>query len=512
MTHSLDKLRRSAKDLRRSALNGDAAAQNRIAAQLDPPPELDRLRHADCLHVVAREAGYPSWPQLKLSIETLGLDRAARLQRLKIAIAHGQTGVAKSLLDDTPDLAKGVFGLEVAIYDREAVARALDRDPGLATRLAGPVRPIVHLARSRMIHVWPDRAEDMMAIAEMLLVHGADVNDAQPQEGTDHGLPVLYLAIGHADNMTLGKWLLDHGAEPNDGESLYHATELGHHEGLRLLLAAGARPSGTNALLRAIDFDDVQAVSLLLEAGADPNEYDARVIGGEPPFVIPVLHQLARRGASAELCERLLGAGANPRAEWQGASAHAYAQVFGHADLARMIAEAGGTVDLTREETLLAGAARGDVPAGEYINPERLAPAYRDILRDLVSLPGRLDHMKALVALGVEYDRPDEMGLPPVQIAGWEGLPATLGWLISLRPDLTRVNGYGGTLLTTILHGSENAPARPDRDHIECLRLVLDHGVALPRQAIEFAGDPEVAAFLSDWAEAHPGQVVEGVA
>jgi hypothetical protein len=118
--------------------------------------------------------------------------------------------------------------------------------------------------------------------------------------------------------------------------------------------------------------------------------------------------------------------------------------------------------------------------------------------------------MKALVALGVEYDRPDEMGLPPVQIAGWEGLPDVLGWLISLRPDLTRVNGYGGTLLTTILHGSENASSHADRDHVECLRLVLEHGLALPRQAITFAGDPEISAFLADWAEAHPGQVVEG--
>lgn len=511
MTQSLDKLRRQAKDLRKAARDGDPVARARISAQLEPPPAPENLRHADCLHVVAREAGYLSWPQLKLSVETLGLDRAARLQRLKIALAHGQTDVATSLLDDTPDLAKGVFELEVALYDRVAVAEALARDPRLATRPAGPVRPMVHLARSRMIQVWPDRTDDMLVVAEMLLAHGADVNDAQPQEGTEHGLPVLYLAIGHADNMALGQWLLDHGANPNDGESLYHATELGHHEGLRMLIAAGARPAGTNALLRAIDFDDVQAVSLLLEAGADPDEYDPRHIGEEPPVVIPVLHQLARRSASAALCRLLLAAGADPRAVWHGVSAHAYAQIFGHSDLAAMIADAGGAVTLTREEMLLAGAARGHVPEGDYIDPARLAPACRDILRDLVPLPGRLDHMKALVALGVEYDRPDEMGLPPVQIAGWEGLPEALGWLISLRPDLTRVNGYGGTLLTTILHGSENAPPRSDRDHIECLRLVLEHGLALPRQATEFAGDPEIASFLSDWAEAHPGQVVEGL-
>jgi hypothetical protein len=85
-----------------------------------------------------------------------------------------------------------------------------------------------------------------------------------------------------------------------------------------------------------------------------------------------------------------------------------------------------------------------------------------------------------------------------------------MGWLMSLRPDLSHLNAYGGTLLTTIIHGSENAPPRSDRDHIACLRLALEHGVTLPRKAIEFAGDPAVAEFLADWAAAYPGQVVEG--
>jgi hypothetical protein len=125
-------------------------------------------------------------------------------------------------------------------------------------------------------------------------------------------------------------------------------------------------------------------------------------------------------------------------------------------------------------------------------------------------LPGRLDHVRRLVALGLDYDRPDAEGLTPVQVAGWEGLPEAMGYLLGLRPDLTHVNGYGGTLLTTIIHGSENCPDRARRDHVECLRRALIHGVALPRQAIAFAGEPEVAAFLADWAEARPGQVVDG--
>jgi hypothetical protein len=74
---------------------------------------------------------------------------------------------------------------------------------------------------------------------------------------------------------------------------------------------------------------------------------------------------------------------------------------------------------------------------------------------------------------------------------------------------LTHVNGYGGTLLSTIIHGSENNPTREGRDYEGCLRLALEAGVALPRRAAQFAGDPALAAFLEDWAEAHPEQVVE---
>ena len=73
----------------------------------------------------------------------------------------------------------------------------------------------------------------------------------------------------------------------NDGESLYHSTELGDADGLRLLLARGADPKGTNTLLRAMDFDNAM-VGLLLDAGADPN-------GSSTPGY-NALHHAALRG------------------------------------------------------------------------------------------------------------------------------------------------------------------------------------------------------------------------
>ncbi|MEC7963696.1 MAG: hypothetical protein VX201_10525, partial [Pseudomonadota bacterium] len=205
---SLDKLRRAAKGLRKDHEAGVPHALERL--RVHPPRSDDAaLRHADYLHVIAREQNFASWPALKLAAETMGLDRAARQQRLKLALANGQTVVVQHLLQETPDLVEGLLGCAIALYDVEAVRAALWDDPAAATKQLGPRSPMVHLCFSKMIHVWPEREAAMLEIAEMLRAGGADVNDALPgPEG--HGLSVLYGALGHADNMVLAQWLLDH--------------------------------------------------------------------------------------------------------------------------------------------------------------------------------------------------------------------------------------------------------------------------------------------------------------
>ncbi len=505
---SLDALRLDAKRLHRAYTARDVSAVQRVR-QHPPRADLTTLRRADFLFVVAQENGFASWPKLKLAAETMGLDRAARQQRLKLALAHGQNAVVGHLLAETPDLAEGLFGLQCALYDRAAVEAALARDPGLAVQTLGPKRPILHLAFSRWIHQRPELEADMLAVADMLLAHGADVNDGYPfAERDDHLLSALYGAIGHANNMVLGRWLLEKGANPNDGESLYHATELGHHEGLRMLLEAGADPRGTNALLRAMDFHDHVAVGMLLAHGAQADDFNDAEIGGEQPWVVPALHQAARRGCDAQMVELLMEAGADPARVYKGANAYAYARVFGNHAVSTAIEARGGKGPLTPEETLLAQAADGQDSPGRYVDPDKLPEAYRHILREILHLPGRLPHLQRLVALGMPWDTPDDLGLTPVQVAGWEGLPEIMAYFLRLRPDLSHVNNYGGTLLTTILHGSENAPDPDTRDHVGCLELALEHGVALPRAAIGFAGRDDIRGFLEDWAEARPGQVV----
>lgn len=505
---SLDQLRLEAKQLHRAYMAGEPRAIERLRQR---PPRRDdtALKRADFLHVVARENGFESWPRLKHAAETLGLDRAAKIQRLKIALYHGQNTVVSTLLEDTPDLADGHFALQVALYELEAVQSALAENPSLATQNFGPRRPILHLAFSKWIHAWPDQRDNMLSIAELLVANGADVNDGFAHEpGSGHRLSALYGAIGHANNMALGQWLLDHGANPNDNESLYHATELGHHQGLEMLLRAGADPTGTNALLRAMDFHDHKAVEMLLAHGAKADDFNDAEVGGESPWVVPALHQAARRGSDARMIDLLLSAGADPARIYQGANAYAYARVHGNKDLVQAIEARDAAMPLTREETLMARAAQGLASPGEYIDTAQLAPAYANLIREILHLPGRLDQVKQLIALGLPWDKPDGEGLTPVQLAGWEGLPEVMAYFLKLGPDLSHVNGYGGTLLSTIIHGSENNPDRDGRDYQACLELALTEGVALPARDIPLVGREDLRAFLEDWAEARPGQVV----
>lgn len=282
-----------------------------------------------------------------------------------------------------------------------------------------------------------------------------------------------------------------------DADALYHAVEPGQGDRLAALLARGVDPRGTNALLRAIDYSDAGAVRQLLDAGAVPDECDA----------IPALHHAARRQATDAVCTLLLEAGADQRAQWQGISAHAFACVHGHAGLTRILEAV--AEPLTPQETVLTQAAQGHLSQGQYIDPAKLPPACRTMLHDLVHLPGKLAHMRALVALGLEYDRADPQGVTPVQIAGFQGLPEIMRWFLSLRPDLSHRNSHGGTLLGAILHGADHLPERHTRDHRGCAQIALEQGVALPRAVLERVDDPALRAFLMGWAARYPGQVVD---
>lgn len=503
MNHSIDYLRRQAKQLKRSFAAGDSDAIQRVRSVL---PEVETLKHAQALHVIAREQGQQSWPRLKLAVETARMNREQKAERLKIALYYGQHWVTEALLEAEPDLGSANFGLQVALYDRAAVDAALKDDPEAAVRPVGIRSPILHLAFSRHVHAAPDRADDMIAIAEALLRNGADVNDSYPFEpGAEHRLSALYGALGHGDNMRLARWLLENGADPNDNESLYHSTELGHHEGLKMLLEHGAVADGTNALPRALDFNDLEAVRLLLEGGADPNEGIMPHPSGQPMMTVFALHQAARRMCSGDIAQLLIDHGADGTVPFNGHSAYAFARMFGNKDVAEVLERSGQATELDAAEAIIASAADG--PVSGRVEPGALTAETRRIMMRMIGFGGRLDHIKRLYAIGIDPDWTDEMGMTAIHVAGWEGRADAVEWLLTLDPDLKHKNDYGGDLLGTIIHGAEFCPKRAGRNHLECARLVLAKGAVLRQREIDLCGVEDMAELLSDWAEAHPDQV-----
>lgn len=492
----LETYKKSARRLRKAHAKGDEQALARVASCV---PQSKDLRHADFLHVIAREAGHESWPKLKFSVESAAMSREQRAERLKIAFYNGQNWVIEKLLAEDPDLPSTNLGLQIALYDLRAVRAAIAQDASLATRVIGVRSPILHLAFSKEIHRRPEKQEDMLALAELLLENGADVDDGYPAEpGADHKLSALYGAMCHADNIELGRWLLEHGANPNDDESLYHSTELSGTRALSLLLNHGARPDGTNALPRALDFEDLEKVRLLLEAGADPNVTEPDHPSGQPMNTIPSLHQAVRRGRSKEFIDLLLTHGADASAIWEGHSAYALARIFGNRSAADLLAERGHGTSLSENEQVLANCADGMELPGQLI-VDQLEVEDQQLLTNLVAMPGRLSHVQALVEAGLDPDASDSMGLPPLHIAGWNGLVSELEFFLGLNPDLERKNKYGGDALDTVLHGAQFAPARENSDHIACARLLLEAGSVLYPHYVTQCGDEELAQFLADW-------------
>lgn len=501
MTTDITRLRAAAKQLKKVFAAGDQEAARRLQSVV---PDKDHPKHADFLHVIARENGHESWPKLKFALEAETMSRDQRAERLKIALYFGQPWVAERLLTDDPSLASHNLGLQIALYDVDAVEAAL-ADPAKATEKIGIRSPILHLAYSKHIHTAPEKRGDMLRIADLLVANGADVNDAYPyQPGSEHKISALYGALGHANNLALAEWLLENGATPDDDESLYHATELGHHDGLKLLMKHGVRTEGTNALLRALDFDDLEAVRLLLDYGADPHEKVPDHPSGEPVPTLPALHQAARRGRSGETARLLIAYGADPAAVWNAHTAYGLARIYGNSSFADALEDMGHASQLTPVEAALADCAEGRVPA-EQINPSDLDDEAKRLLNRLAAEPGAVGHIKALIGAGLDPNTKEEMGMSPLHVAGWEGVSDTVAYLMTLSPDLEFENDYGGDALGTVIHGAEFCPNAADRDHITCARLLLEAGAELRQREIDECGSESMAAFLEDWQSEHAG-------
>jgi ankyrin repeat protein/ketosteroid isomerase-like protein len=328
---------------------------------------------ADALLVVARQFGFVSWPKLKAHLEQVAdLARSPHHEPVGGPLTDEPAVVDEFLRlatlnygDDDPDrLARAealLFEHEwlatVDIYtvaatgELDAARRLLADDPTLASPVGGPHRwePLLYLTYARLSL---SQGRSPLAVARLLLEHGADPNAGYLWEGLIPPFTALTGALGggdtipkHPQELALARLLLEAGADPNDGQALYNQGwgESAGEEWLELLFEFGLG-SGDGGPWRRRFGERQDSPRKMLE---------------------DLLIAAAKHGFTDRV-RRLLSRGVDPRGReikhpiYRGRSPVQEAALNGHMDLVALLVDAGAIWEHDQVDELIATAMSGD--------------------------------------------------------------------------------------------------------------------------------------------------------
>ena len=398
---SLENLKKQAKTLKKSWLEGDSATLERVRKAHPKYAELHAIkpRLTDCQLVLARESGFDSWPQLKIAVESANKDLPDQFVSIACLCYddphydhrsfHAR---AKEILRQHPWLAEANIWSAATAGNSAAVKSFLDDDPSLVNR-PGPHgwAPLICACYSRV--------QPTLDVARVLLEQGANPNAFTMKGNADERLDQTgrrFTALtglfgggstGMANQPAHPQWremaelLLERGADPNDEMALTINQERNTYGKLEILARYGAKPDGLGtALSRAVLNGDTESVKLLLAHDADTAK----------PF----------RGKTA----------------WQ------YAIQRGHLQIARLLEEAGApTRELDDVQRFVALCLAGDehgVRAMLERAPDLVerAPKY---LVNRAADSGRVEAINLTIDLGFDPNFMDEV--VPLHIAAGSG-------------------------------------------------------------------------------------------
>lgn len=305
---SLENLKKQAKTLRKAWHDGRAGAIARIRAA---HPQYGGLteeqlravtpRLADCQLVLAREAGFASWPQLKVAVQAAKQDLPDEFVELACLCYDDPhfdhrsfPARAHQMLRDQPWLAAANIWSAAAAGNTQAVRAFLDGEPDLVNR-PGPHgwAPLICACYARVQPL--DPTHSTFDVARLLLDRGADPNAYTLKGNADNRLdqtPRRFTALAglfgggstglanqppHPHWRELAELLLSRGADPADEEALAI-----HQEAcLEMFLRHGLKPEAVGrggitlmgrALAQAARHGHVEQVRLLLAHRARTDE------------------------------------------------------------------------------------------------------------------------------------------------------------------------------------------------------------------------------------------------
>lgn len=455
-------LRKQAKELVRAARAGDTAALARLG---DLPVKLSSAQL-----VLAREAGFASWPALVHAGE-------ASAERFARFATGGRRDLAETTLAARPELERDPW---VALI----LGRGWDGDPNAA---GGPLgwSPLHYVCHSAFAPV---------ALARELLDRGADPNAFC---ANDHGrMSALYGAAGVRHDPDLTALLLERGADPNRepcfGDALYHSVEDRDPACTRLLLGAGAEPRGSAALAHALDYDRPEHVRLLLHHGAADDD-------------APVLVHAVRRGRGVETIRVLVDAGVpldRRGGEWSTPiehhrTAYANAVLRGRDDIVALLAERGAERTVVAGDHAVAALVRGARPDEPLPDPPD--NDQQEVLA-LAALDGHLDAV-------VEHYGPEFFahvgGGPPGTLlhhAAWVGNPALVERLLALGAGPGAKSGAEFDTPLAWCALASRYHAIPGRDYVAVAEALVAAGAGIESRFDDVAQGP-----LADWLSALGG-------
>ncbi len=481
---NLDKQKKLAKALMRDYCRGAKAATAKVQALHPKPPAPADFALSDAQLVIARGYGFASWPKLKHKIDSL---TKTPVDRFVDAVRAGEV---------------------------ETVRRLLETEPKVAAKIDAPLfdfgRKAVHAAR------------DNLAMLDMLLAEGADINtrsewehggfgildDARPEQADaliDRGAVLDVWSAAHlgrldvlqtlieadpaqvnakggdgkrplhcAGSVEIAEYLLDRGAEIDALDDDHHSTAAqymvtGQPEICQLLIARGAKTD----LLMAVGLGDVDLVRQHL--ADDPGSIRMAVNQDWFPMI-----DTAPNGG--HIYQWVLGF---------------YLSAF---EIARKF-ERDTVLTVLQDAADPTGHLLDALWAGDLATVDALLAEHPTLIRDAddktlraVADAGRHNDtrtMRAMLERGFPVTAKSQHEAMPIHWAAFHGNPEMMRLVLDYDPPLDATDrDFGGSPMGWALHGIHGHwPGTSTCRHAESIRILLDVGVPCPREAFPTGND-----------------------